>query len=88
MKHLNLIPALLIVARHHGEPISEVIDMLRIENVGGYRACRKLIYRLEKLGLLTIGVGIREDRREKSVALTDQSREILRNLRDSLREFN
>jgi DNA-binding MarR family transcriptional regulator len=43
---------------------------------------------LEKLGLLAIGVGLREDRREKSVALTDQSREILRNLRDSLREFN
>ena len=87
-KHLNLIPALVIVARHHGESISSLIDILRAEGIGGYRACRKLIYRLEKLDLLAIGVGQREDRREKSVALTDQSRELLRNLGDSLREFN
>jgi DNA-binding MarR family transcriptional regulator len=87
MKHLNLIPALIIVARHNGDSISNLIDVLRAEGVGGYRACRKLIYRLEKLGLLGIGVGTREDRREKSVGLTEQAQDALRSFKEYLSQF-
>jgi hypothetical protein len=87
MKHLNLIPALIIVARFNGDSISSLIGALRAEGLGGYRVCRKLIYRLEKLGLLGIGVGTREDRREKSVALTEQSRDTLKNFKEYLSQF-
>ncbi len=87
MKYLNLIPALIIVARFNGDSISSLIGALRAEGLGGYRACRKLIYRLEKLGSLGIGVGTREDRREKSVALTEQSRDALRNFKEFLSQF-
>ena len=84
MKHLNLIPALVIVARHHGESISSLIDILRAEGIGGYRACRKLIHRLHRLNLLQVDRGGRDDRREKSIRLTDEARECLRELRDHL----
>lgn len=87
MKHLNLIPALIIIARHNGDSISSLIGTLRAEGLGGYRACRKLIYRLEKLGLLGIGVGTREDRREKSVGLTEQAQDTLRSFKEHLSQF-
>ena len=84
MKHLNLIPALIIVARYNGESISSLIGALRAEGLGGYRACRKLIYRLENLGLLSIGLTAREDRREKSIVLTEQARATMSELQNLL----
>jgi hypothetical protein len=72
MKHLNLVPALLVVAIHQGGSISSLIGVFREEGLGGYRACRKLIYRLESLGLLGIRTGTRDDRREKAVVLTER----------------
>lgn len=84
MKHLNLVPALLMVAVHQGTSISSLIGVLREEGLGGYRACRKLIYRLESLGLLGIRIDIREDRREKAVILTEQGSATLSELKDVL----
>jgi hypothetical protein len=84
MKYLNLAPALLVVAIHEGSSISSLIGVFRQEGLGGYRACRKLIYRLESLGLLGIRVGSREDRREKAVVLTDQGSATLSELKGIL----
>lgn len=86
MKHLSLMPALIIAAQHNGDSISTLIHAFRDEGLGGYRACRKLIYRLENLGLLPIGVGDREDRREKSVALSPEARDMLSQLRAELQQ--
>jgi hypothetical protein len=70
MKHLSLTPALLIAAQHDTSSISSLVMTYRMHGLGGDRACRKLIHRLEKLNLLKIVEGSRNDRREKSVCLT------------------
>jgi len=49
----------------------------RQSGLGGERACRKLIHRLERRHLLQIDSGSRDDRREKSVRLTGQSHAVL-----------
>lgn len=84
MKHLSSVPALVIAAQHQGDTISSLVGALREEGLGGQRTCRKLIYRLENLGLLRIVTGDREDRREKSVTLTPAAKELLSELRDEL----
>lgn len=65
MKHLSLTPALLIAAQHDTSSISSLVMTYRMHGLGGDRACRKLIHRLEKLNLLKIVEGSRNDRREK-----------------------
>ena len=86
MKHLSLVPALVIAAQYNGNSISTLINAFRSEGLGGYRASRKLIYRLEHLGLFTICAGGREDRREKAVALSDEARALLSQLRAELQQ--
>ena len=87
MKHLSLTPALLIAAQHDTSSISSLVMTYRMHGLGGDRACRKLIHRLEKLNLLKIVAGSRNDRREKSVCLTDESRQLLRELQAQLQKL-
>ena len=84
MKHLSLTPALLIAAQHGTSSISSLVMTYRMHGLGGDRACRKLIHRLHRLNLLQVDRGGRDDRREKSIRLTDEARECLRELRDYL----
>jgi len=84
MKHLSLTPALLLAALHDASSISSLVMTYRMHGLGGDRACRKLIQRLEQLQLLQIQPGTREDRREKSVHLTAESRELLHELYQQL----
>ena len=87
MKHLSLTPALLIAAQHDTSSISSLVMTYRMHGLGGDRACHKLIHRLEKLNLLKIVAGSRSDRREKSVYLTDESRQLLRELQTQLQKL-
>ena len=87
MKHLSLTPALLIAAQHDTSSISSLVMTYRMHGLGGDRACHKLIHRLEKLNLLKIVAGSRNDRREKSVCLTDESRQLLRELQTQLQKL-
>ena len=87
MKHLSLTPALLIAAQHDTSSISSLVMTYRMHGLGGDRACHKLIHRLEKLNLLKIAAGSRNDRREKSVCLTDESRQLLRELQTQLQKL-
>jgi len=88
MKYLSLTPALLIAAQHDTSSISSLVMTLRMHGLGGDRACRKLIHRLEKLNLLKIAPGSRNDRREKSVCLTDEARQLLRELQAHLQKLS
>jgi DNA-binding MarR family transcriptional regulator len=56
----------------------------RLNGLKGDRACRKLIYRLHRRNLLQVDRGGRDDRREKSIRLTDEARELLRDHMHSL----
>ena len=71
---ISLVPALVLAAEREGASISEVIMVYRTHGLGGERACRKLLHRLERLDFLAVVVGTRQDRREKSVCLTDHGR--------------
>lgn len=84
VKLISLAPALMLAAQHEAASISHLVMTFRIHGLGGDRACRKLLHRLERLNLLTIKTGARDDRREKSVHLTPESRSLLRQLRDLL----
>ncbi|MBU3671075.1 MAG: hypothetical protein FGM43_00905 [Sinobacteraceae bacterium] len=84
LRHVSLAPALLIAAQHANPSISELVMNYRLNGLGGDRACRKLIHRMHRLNLLQVDRGGRDDRREKSVRLTDEAREFLRELRDHL----
>lgn len=84
IRYLNLTPALVLVARRESVSISELVMMLRMHGLGGDRACRKLIHRLHRLNLLVIESGKREDRREKSVRISVESRVVLSELRANL----
>lgn len=72
---------MLLAAQHDSVSISQLVMTYRLNGLGGDRACRKLIHRLQRFDLLDIRAGRREDRREKSVHLTDTSRALLRELR-------
>ncbi|NDE87379.1 MAG: hypothetical protein EB048_07290 [Gammaproteobacteria bacterium] len=78
------IPALILAAAHESASISELVMVYRQSGLGGERSCRKLIHRLERLNLLQIDSGSRDDRREKSVCLTAQSRAVLMSVHDHL----
>lgn len=67
---LVFIPALVLAAAYESASISELVMVYRQSGLGGERSCRKLIHRLERLKLLQIDSGSRDDRREKSVRLT------------------
>ena len=82
--HLHLIPALVLVAQNESVSISELVMVLRLNGLGGDRACRKLIHRLHRLNLLVIEIGKRDDRREKSVRMTIETRKVLGELRTHL----
>ena len=82
--HLHLIPALVLVAQNESVSISELVMVLRLNGLGGDRACRKLIHRLHRLNLLIIEIGKRDDRREKSVRITIETRQVLGELRTHL----
>lgn len=79
-RHLSLLPAVLLAAQHQAISISEFIDLLQQQGFGGKRGCRKLVHRLERLGLLSLGPGSRGDRREKSIVPTPMARQQLRDL--------
>lgn len=74
---LAFLPALVLAAGHESASISELVMVYRQSGLGGERACRKLIHRLERRHLLQIDSGSRDDRREKSVRLTGQSHAVL-----------
>jgi hypothetical protein len=84
IRHLHLIPALVLVAQNESVSISELVMVLRLNGLGGDRACRKLIHRLHRLNLLIIEIGKRDDRREKSVRMTIETRKVLGELRTHL----
>lgn len=88
VKLISLAPALMLAAKHEATSISHLVMTYRIHGLGGDRACRKLLHRLERLNLLTIKTGERDDRREKSVHLTPESRSLLRQLRDFLQQLS
>ncbi|MEY2624595.1 MAG: hypothetical protein EBT64_00035 [Gammaproteobacteria bacterium] len=81
VRHLHLTPALVLAAQHESISISELVMVLRLNGLGGDRACRKLIHRLHRLNFLVIEVGKRDDRREKSVRISPETRKILAELR-------
>ncbi len=83
-RYVSLAPALVIAAQHANPSISQLVMTYRLNGLGGDRACRKLIHRLHRLNLLQVDRGGRDDRREKSIRLTDEARECLRELRDHL----
>jgi hypothetical protein len=83
-RHLHLTPALVLAAQHEAVSISELVMVMRLHGLGGDRACRKLIHRLHRLGLLVIEVGKRDDRREKSVCISADTRRVLAELRTYL----
>lgn len=76
-KFAPFVPALLLTASHESASISELVMVYRQSGLGGERACRKLIHRLERLKLLQIDSDSRPDRREKSVCMTPQARVML-----------
>jgi len=84
LRHVSLAPALIIAAQHANPSISELVMNYRLNGLGGDRACRKLIHRMHRLNLLQVDRGGRDDRREKSVRLTDEALELLRELREHL----
>jgi len=84
IKHLLFVAAVLLAAEHPAASISELVMVYRLNGLGGDRACRKLIHRLQRLDLLEIRVGERVDRREKSLHLAAAGRELLRVLRQHL----
>lgn len=84
IRHFHLIPALVLVAQNESVSISELVMVLRLNGLGGDRACRKLIHRLHRLNLLVIEIGKRDDRREKSVRMTIETRKVLGELRTHL----
>ena len=84
IRHLHLIPALVLVAQNESVSISELVMVLRLNGLGGDRACRKLIHRLHRLNLLIIEIGKRDDRREKSVRITIETRQVLGDFRTHL----
>ena len=67
----------MLVAQNESVSISELVMVLRLNGLGGDRACRKLIHRLHRLNLLVIEIGKRDDRREKSVRMTIETRQVL-----------
>ena len=71
---ISLVPALVLAAEREGASVSEVIMVYRTHGLGGERACRKLLHRLERLDFLAVIAGTRNDRREKSVRLTEYGR--------------
>jgi hypothetical protein len=81
---VSLVPALVLAAEREGASISEVIMVYRTHGLGGERACRKLLHRLERLDFLAVVTGTRTDRREKSVRLTDVGRHQLRAMAEHL----
>ena len=84
IKHLHFAAAVLLAAQHESTSISELVMTYRLNGLGGDRACRKLIHRLQRFELLEIRAGGREDRREKSVHMTAVSRGLLLDLRRHL----
>lgn len=84
IRHLHLTPALVLAAQHETVSISELVMVMRLNGLGGDRACRKLLHRLHRLGLLVIEVGKRDDRREKSVGISTDARKVLGELRTHL----
>jgi DNA-binding PadR family transcriptional regulator len=84
LRHVGLAPALLIAAQHANSSVSELVMTFRLNGLKGDRACRKLIYRLHRRNLLQVDRGGRDDRREKSIRLTDEARELLRDHMHSL----
>lgn len=77
MKHLNVVPAIIVVAQHPAVSVSELVALLQQHGFGGARSCRKLIHRLERLELIEVAVGVRGDRREKAVQVTSRSKGLL-----------
>lgn len=84
LKHLHFAAAVLLAAQHESASISQLVMTYRLNGLGGDRACRKLIHRLQRFDLLDIRSGGREDRREKSVHMTMASRTLLLELRRHL----
>ncbi len=81
VRHLHLTPALVLAAQQESVSISELVMVLRLNGLGGDWACRKLIHRLHRLNFLVIEVGTRDDRREKSVRISAETRKVLTQLR-------
>jgi hypothetical protein len=81
---LHLTPALVLAAQNESVSISDLVMVLRLNGLGGDRACRKLIHRLHRLNFLVIEVGKRDDRREKSVRISAETKKLLVELRTYL----
>jgi hypothetical protein len=81
MKDINLAPAVILAAQNDRCSISMLVLAYRVNGLGGDRACRKLIDELEKMSYLEIRQAESADRREKSVHITDHSRQWLREFR-------
>jgi hypothetical protein len=78
---LHLTPALVLAAQNESVSISDLVMVLRLNGLGGDRACRKLIHRLHRLNFFVIEVGKRDDRREKSVRISAETKKLLVELR-------
>jgi hypothetical protein len=83
-RHLHLTPALVLAAQNESVSISDLVMVLRLNGLGGDRACRKLIHQLHRLNFLVIEVGTRDDRREKSVRISAETKKLLVELRTYL----
>jgi len=70
-----------LAAQHESVSISERVLVLRLNGLGGDRACRKLIHRLHRLNLLVIEMDQRDDWREKSVRISTETHKVLAELR-------
>jgi len=88
IRNIHFAAALLIAAQNDSASISQVVIAFRLYGLGGERACRKLIHRLERLNLLDIRAGSRDDRREKAVYVAEAGLALLAEVRDQLRRLS
>lgn len=88
IRNINFATAVLLAAHNDSASISELVITFRLNGLGGDRACRKLIHRLERMNLLEIRAGSRDDRREKSIHVSNEGRELLGALLEQLRRLD
>lgn len=69
-KFLSIAPALVILAKHGATSIGTVVLLFRLHQLGGDSACKKLVHRLERMGLLVISSSGCADKRQKKCELT------------------
>lgn len=86
-KFLAIAPAVVILARYGAASIGTVVLLFRLHQLGGDSACKKLVHRLERMGLLVISSSGCTDKRQKKCRLTTNGLAViyqLKSLLDSL----